>query len=184
MLAEGQFACDDAPGWDPTKAHDPPMATAASGGVRKVVDAGNGIDVMEVEMEDDGTDDNLLNPDRVPGVGRNMREAGKAMKSVEGGKSHMTDLDGVGGSGSGKQPEHADIESLQQTAEISGKIVLVARGGCGFLEKVLWTQRRGGIALIVGDYKRSVGVGAGGLVTMYAKGMPPFPLFCQSPILL
>ena len=32
--------------------------------------------------------------------------------------------------------------------------MLVQCGGCGFLEKVLWTQRRGGIALIVRDYKR------------------------------
>lgn len=39
--------------------------------------------------------------------------------------------------------QHADIESLQQSAEIEGKIVLVTRGGCGFLEKVLWAQRRG-----------------------------------------
>lgn len=68
-----------------------------------------------------------------------------------------------------KQRTHADIESLQQSAEIEGKIVLVTRGGCGFLEKVLWAQRRGSIALIVGDYKRP-GIGSGGLVTMYAKG--------------
>ncbi|KAL7272536.1 hypothetical protein RUND412_004646 [Rhizina undulata] len=63
---------------------------------------------------------------------------------------------------------HADIETLQQTARIQGRIVLVMRGGCGFLEKVLWTQRRGGVAVIVGDYKREGG--GGGLVTMYAKG--------------
>lgn len=67
--------------------------------------------------------------------------------------------------------EHADIESLQQSAEIEGKIVLVTRGGCGFLEKVLWAQRRGAVALIVGDYRRPGTIGSGGLVTMYAKGM-------------
>lgn len=68
--------------------------------------------------------------------------------------------------------QHADIESLQQSAEIEGKIVLVTRGGCGFLEKVLWAQRRGAVALIVGDYKRSgTGLGGSGLVTMYANGM-------------
>ncbi|KAH8149108.1 uncharacterized protein LAJ45_06647 [Morchella importuna] len=67
--------------------------------------------------------------------------------------------------------QHADIESLQQSAEIEGKIVLVTRGGCGFLEKVLWAQRRGAVALIVGDYKRSgTGLGSSGLVTMYANG--------------
>ena len=46
---------------------------------------------------------------------------------------------------------HADIESIQESAEIKGKVVLLKRGGCGFLEKVRWAQRRGGVALIVGD---------------------------------
>ncbi|EZF10246.1 hypothetical protein H112_08455 [Trichophyton rubrum D6] len=64
-----------------------------------------------------------------------------------------------------KQPTHADIQSLQETAEISGKVVLLSRGGCGFLEKTKWVQRRGGIALIVGDNESG-----GGLVTMYAHG--------------
>lgn len=60
---------------------------------------------------------------------------------------------------------HADIQSLQETAEISGQIVLLSRGGCGFLEKVKWAQRRGASALIVGDDTH-----AGSLVTMYARG--------------
>ncbi|KAL4808808.1 hypothetical protein BDV18DRAFT_133225 [Aspergillus unguis] len=60
---------------------------------------------------------------------------------------------------------HADIQSLQETAEISGQVVLLSRGGCGFLEKVKWAQRRGASALIVGDDTRG-----GSLVTMYARG--------------
>ncbi|KAL6237728.1 hypothetical protein BDW75DRAFT_72071 [Aspergillus navahoensis] len=60
---------------------------------------------------------------------------------------------------------HADIQSLQETAEISGQVVLLSRGGCGFLEKVKWAQRRGALALIVGDDTRG-----GSLVTMYARG--------------
>lgn len=63
-----------------------------------------------------------------------------------------------------KQP-HADIQSLQEAAEITGKVVLLSRGGCGFLEKTKWVQRRGGVALIVGDDIRG-----GPLVTMYARG--------------
>ncbi|KAL5003675.1 hypothetical protein BDV10DRAFT_153922 [Aspergillus recurvatus] len=59
---------------------------------------------------------------------------------------------------------HADIQSLQETAEISGQVVLLSRGGCGFLEKVKWAQRRGALALIVGDDTRG-----GSLVTMYAR---------------
>ncbi|KEQ60066.1 uncharacterized protein M437DRAFT_55004 [Aureobasidium melanogenum CBS 110374] len=64
-----------------------------------------------------------------------------------------------------KKPSHADIQSLQETAEIAGKVVLLSRGGCGFLEKAKWVQRRGGVALIVGDDMRG-----GPLVTMYARG--------------
>ena len=64
-----------------------------------------------------------------------------------------------------KKATHADIQSLQEGAEIAGKIVLLSRGGCGFLEKVKWVQRRGGVALIVGDDIRG-----GPLVTMYARG--------------
>ncbi|CAG8951860.1 hypothetical protein HYFRA_00005664 [Hymenoscyphus fraxineus] len=60
---------------------------------------------------------------------------------------------------------HADIQSIQEGAEIAGKVVLLSRGGCGFLEKVKWAQRRGAIALIVGD-----DVKGGPLIQMYARG--------------
>ena len=68
-------------------------------------------------------------------------------------------------SGTNKKSTHADIQSLQEGAEIAGKVVLLSRGGCGFLEKAKWVQRRGGVALIVGDDVRG-----GQLVTMYARG--------------
>ncbi|KZM19664.1 zinc ion binding [Ascochyta rabiei] len=61
--------------------------------------------------------------------------------------------------------EHADIQSLQESAEIAGKVVLLKRGGCGFLAKVEWAQRRGGVAVIVGDDVRG-----GALIRMYARG--------------
>ena len=51
------------------------------------------------------------------------------------------------------------------STEISGKIVLLSRGGCGFLEKVQWAQRRGSIAVIVGD-----NIPGRALVTMFARG--------------
>ena len=60
---------------------------------------------------------------------------------------------------------HADIRSLQESAEIAGKIVLLSRGGCGFLEKVMWAQRRGAAALVVGD-----DTPGGPLITMFARG--------------
>lgn len=62
-------------------------------------------------------------------------------------------------------PGNANIQSLQESAEIAGKVVLLKRGGCGFLAKVQWAQRRGGVAVIVGDHVRG-----GALVRMYAKG--------------
>jgi hypothetical protein len=66
---------------------------------------------------------------------------------------------------SNKFTEHADIQSLQESAEIAGKVVLLKRGGCGFLEKVKWAQKRGGVALIVGDDVRG-----GSLIQMHAYG--------------
>lgn len=60
---------------------------------------------------------------------------------------------------------HADIQSLQEGAEIEGKVVILSRGGCGFLEKVKWAQRRGALALIVGDDTKG-----GPLIQMYARG--------------
>jgi hypothetical protein len=60
---------------------------------------------------------------------------------------------------------HADIQSMQETAEITGKVALLSRGGCGFLEKVKWAQRRGAVALIVGDNQKG-----GPLIQMFARG--------------
>ncbi|KAJ4992657.1 hypothetical protein SVAN01_01703 [Stagonosporopsis vannaccii] len=67
--------------------------------------------------------------------------------------------------GTRQSSDHADIQSLQESAEIAGKVVLLKRGGCGFLAKVEWAQRRGGVAVIVGDDVRG-----GSLIRMYARG--------------
>lgn len=66
---------------------------------------------------------------------------------------------------SGSSSAHADIQSMQEAAEIRGKVVLLKRGGCGFLEKVMWAQRRGAIAVIVGDNQKG-----GPLIQMFAHG--------------
>ncbi|KLU90663.1 RING-9 protein [Magnaporthiopsis poae ATCC 64411] len=60
---------------------------------------------------------------------------------------------------------HADIQSIQEAAEITGKVALLSRGGCGFLEKVKWAQRRGAVAVIVGDNSKG-----GPLIQMFARG--------------
>ncbi|KAB8356562.1 hypothetical protein FH972_024144 [Carpinus fangiana] len=60
---------------------------------------------------------------------------------------------------------HYGSQRRPQKAQIAGKIALLSRGGCGFSEKVKWAQRRGAIAVIVGDNIRG-----GPLVRMYATG--------------
>jgi RING-like zinc finger/PA domain len=172
--AEGELGCSDVPGWgegdedsEDGAGASPDIGIAkdgsskASGKGRKTsvrrklvvgrskVDEGD--DNGYSTSQDDGTDDHLHQPHQ------------DSTLSV----SAKPGQDPPDSSGTGKTPstEHADIQSLQESAEIAGKIVLLTRGGCGFLEKVKWTQRRGGIALIVGDNTRG-----GGLVTMYARG--------------
>jgi hypothetical protein len=56
-------------------------------------------------------------------------------------------------------------ESDEQNSDMKGKIVLLSRGGCGFSEKVMWAERRGASAVIIGDNLRG-----GPLVRMSAHG--------------
>lgn len=162
--AEGELGCSDVPGWDDgVQLHRRDTSTdqtpvAPSGDDANAVQQKNGgaspvevvSDDAEEPSEDDGTDDHLHHP--LP--------SSPVSKPSEPGQSAQHQTPQVG------QPStHADIQSLQESAEISGKIVLLSRGGCGFLEKVKWTQRRGGTALIVGDHTRG-----GALITMYARG--------------
>ena len=162
--AEGELGCSDVPGWDDgaqqhrRDASTDPNPVAQSGddanaaqqknGVASPVEAGP--DDAEEPSEDDGTDDHLHHP--LP--------SSPVSKPSTPGQSAQHQAARIG-----QPPPHADIQSLQESAEISGKIVLLSRGGCGFLEKVKWVQRRGGSALIVGDHTRG-----GALVTMYARG--------------
>ena len=96
-------------------------------------------------LEDDGTDDHLYHPMSGTSICKhNEHKHGKGKSSIS---------------------EHADIQSIQESAEIAGKVVLLSRGGCGFSEKVKWAQRRGASAVIVGDNLRGAP-----LVRMYAKG--------------
>ncbi|KAH6894084.1 hypothetical protein B0T10DRAFT_237347 [Thelonectria olida] len=60
---------------------------------------------------------------------------------------------------------NAPARKTRPEDDIKGKIVLVMRGGCGFLDKVLWAQRRGAIGVIVGDNQKG-----GPLIQMFAHG--------------
>lgn len=163
--AEGELGCSDVPGWEEanqqasvTKLADSDEESAkikgrSQEGSEAETSADKSSQETHVEKEPsmgDGTDDHLHHP--LP--------SSPVSKQLEPGQSAQHEP-----SKKGQPLAHADIQSLQESAEISGKVVLLSRGGCGFLEKVKWAQRRGGVALIVGDHTRG-----GALVTMYARG--------------
>jgi hypothetical protein len=162
---EGELGCSDVPGW--VDSYAKPGAATSEGGKsgdeksatvtakskshrrdedgpfddRTAVPESGAKDITSKPSIDDGTDDYLHHPLPDSTVSKPTDKA--------------TDSRG----------DHADIQSIQEGAEIAGKVVLLSRGGCGFLEKVKWAQRRGAIALIVGD-----NVKGEALVQMYARG--------------
>lgn len=156
---DGELGCSDVPGWDERRGRlasvslfDKASRTAKDADGSKQDRPRRGLFGGKSRsqpvpkpgakpLDDDGTDDHFH---RVLTHKSNAPSSGKAVSETS---------------------DHADIQSLQESAEIAGKVVLLRRGGCGFLEKVKWAQRRGGVAVIVGDDIRG-----GPLVTMYARG--------------
>jgi hypothetical protein len=156
---EGELGCSDIPGWEDERrsglAIKSPVERSSGNGAGKAGPLGVAASSLEHDpavdraaaqkrqdqapAKADGTDDHLH---------QGLRHAQSPYKGSAASKS-----------------SHADIQSMQETAEITGKVVLLSRGGCGFLEKVKWAQRRGGIALIVGD-----NVKGGPLIQMFASG--------------
>lgn len=159
--AEGELGCSDVPGWgdgdygtasglggdtaSKSRQSTSSSKTGAETRAGKSKRADTDLDEHDLDSPErgDGTDDHLHHPLPPSGDMKNKPDTAAV----------------------GQKLGHADIQSLQETAEIAGKVVLLTRGGCGFLEKAKWVQRRGGVALIVGDNVRG-----GGLVTMYARG--------------
>ena len=164
---EGELGCSDVPGWEDgdkerhgdvslsrSKYRRTGLPTSEASSVGNIITKVHAEDTAEVfSAKPDpseiaaisGTDDHLHFP---------LPDSQVSKPSIPGQRQHASSAE-----------EHADIQSLQETAEITSKIVLLSRGGCGFLEKVKWAQRRGAAALIVGDDTRG-----GALVTMYARG--------------
>lgn len=158
---EGELGCSDVPGWEDRKSEILTKATqhlvvgdnsagvaAKSTNARRDIGKDPAVDGQEIPKEqaseevssaDDGTDDYL------------HQDLQRSQASYS--ESSIT------------SSNHADIQSIQETAEITGKVVLLSRGGCGFLEKVKWAQRRGAVALIVGDNQKG-----GPLIQMFARG--------------
>ena len=156
---EGELGCSDVPGWDES------MAKPGS--------ASNGDSSMKYAVHGSKDDKKSKKNSRRSSAEEAEIEDGEAglskLESDDGTDDHLyhapQELELAKEASAKGQKEHADIQSLQESAEIAGKVVLLSRGGCGFLEKVKWVQRRGGKALIVGDDIRG-----GPLVTMYARG--------------
>ncbi|KAI1417158.1 hypothetical protein F5Y13DRAFT_81049 [Hypoxylon sp. FL1857] len=160
---EGELGCSDVPGWDDgtSNAVLKPSAKESQQKFKSVATIGK-------------TKNQKRSDSKAPLVGRTAvsdSDPKSKSKPVDDGtddylhqsldQSAKSQGDALGSSSS----SHADIQSIQEGAEIAGKIVLLSRGGCGFLEKVKWAQRRGAIALIVGDNQRG-----GPLIQMYAHG--------------
>ena len=156
--AEGELGCSDVPGWDEKTKQSGENNVVEQSRENDKVDPGESEPhTADAESHDDhqptesdGTDDHLHHPLPSSPVAKPVT----ARSSIQ---HPPPEVD---------QPStHADIQSLQESAEIAGKVVLLSRGGCGFLEKVKWAQRRGATALIIGDHTRGAP-----LITMYARG--------------
>ncbi|KAK0633688.1 hypothetical protein B0T14DRAFT_561257 [Immersiella caudata] len=160
---EGELGCSDVAGWEGGRSEL----------VMKVTEQGSASEKSSVAAV------KSKNPKRA-GLGRShpvdrkatsKREPGKGAGSVDDGTDDYLHQGLHQTNNAANEPttnlgsSHADIQSIQETAEITGKIVLLSRGGCGFLEKVKWAQRRGAIALIVGDNQKG-----GPLIQMFARG--------------
>jgi len=160
--AEGELGCSDVPGWD--ESLNKPGHTANGYPKMKYTSHTTKPDLAKKEKDKskraNAKQDQLVDAEEPPLVASDMS------KPNDGTDDHLLkDSDARKAPSSQGVSKHADIQSLQESAEIAGKVVLLSRGGCGFLEKIKWVQRRGGKALIVGDDVRG-----GQLVTMYARG--------------
>ncbi|KAI6373096.1 hypothetical protein MCOR25_003495 [Pyricularia grisea] len=165
---EGELGCSDVPGWE-----DGAAGLAALAGLKPIKKGGftksaklgaGGIKSPKNSKRDVG---NLGGPVVERKAKSNSRDDAKKSRPFDDGTDdylhqgfqRSSPLRGD------KSQSHSDIQSMQETAEITGKVVLLSRGGCGFLEKVKWAQRRGAVGVIVGDNTKG-----GPLIQMFARG--------------
>lgn len=167
--AEGEQGCSDVPGWvdsyakstaatsEGAKPADGKAATSVGKSKRqkRATDEDGPFDDETTQQDDSGTKEDPTKPHVDDGTDDYLHHPLPESTVTKPNEKPQADSKG----------DHADIQSIQEGAEISGKIVLLSRGGCGFLEKVKWAQRRGAIALMVGD-----DVQGGPLIQMYARG--------------
>ncbi|KAF1983830.1 hypothetical protein K402DRAFT_406555 [Aulographum hederae CBS 113979] len=168
--AEGELGCSDVPGWDESlKKHsgtgevDRYTKKKYTASTTSKEQSNDSKEKPAKRLSRDSTSDPVLEASNYSGQENDGTD--NHLKPVRPVEAPARYSHAVGVGSSGDSSDRADIKSLQETAEIGGKIVLLSRGGCGFYDKVKWAQRRGGVALIVGD-----DIKGGPLVTMYAKG--------------
>lgn len=162
--AEGELGCSDVPGWEDS--YSKPGAATSDGG--KSVDGKSATVTAKSKLHKRGEDGPFDDRSAVPETGTIDDSKPSADDGTDDYLHHPLPDSTVSkptDKASESRGDHADIQSIQEGAEIAGKVVLLSRGGCGFLEKVKWAQRRGAIALIVGD-----NIKGEGLVQMYARG--------------
>lgn len=154
---EGELGCGDIPGWEDDRATRQEVASSKPGSIYADATSSKRHYLANEPLVD-----------RVTGKRRRPRGGTKPANDGTDDYLHQSLRqtrspypNGQTASGS----SHADIQSIQETAEITGKIALLSRGGCGFLEKTKWAQRRGAIALVVGDNQKG-----GPLIQMFARG--------------
>jgi len=117
--AGGELGCSDVPGW-PDGSDDLVSASRPLGHVKdKAKGAMPDRDLPSEEENRGARDDNT-----------------KTAATDDGTDDHLQS--GLSGTRVTSGSKHADIQSLQESAEIAGKVVLLKRGGCGFLAKVQW----------------------------------------------
>ncbi|KAL3477749.1 hypothetical protein BJX99DRAFT_225668 [Aspergillus californicus] len=161
---ERELGCSDIPGYEEGDSHLPRQSRAGKTGSddkdTKVAQDHRHADFLQSSDTQTGAHAGPLSPPTNDGTDDHLHHPLPESVPVDS-SGHETNRE----SSPVRQSAHADIQSLQESAEISGRVVLLSRGGCGFMEKVKWAQRRGAVAVVVGDDTRG-----GSLVTMYARG--------------
>lgn len=147
----GELGCSDLPGWD-------------SGNGRNLKNMIQTAPRISTPKDSDPTSDQSGSGNRDSTAGSRLRHR-SAMNDGTDNYLHQGVDSGKERHDASGSANHADIQSIQEAAEIEGKVVLLMRGGCGFLEKVMWAQRRGAVAVIVGDNQKG-----GPLIQMFAHG--------------
>ncbi|KAI8257774.1 hypothetical protein K4K58_003744 [Colletotrichum sp. SAR11_239] len=163
---EGELGCSDIPGWEDGKSNA--ILKSAAKGISKADAKAATAAGKPSHHKRDTTAKDIVPDDTVPPPGARLKSKIRPLDDGTDDYLHQ----GLArkpppnhDSALSTESTHADIQSIQEAAEIAGKIVLLSRGGCGFLEKVKWAQRRGAIALIVGDNQKG-----GPLIQMFARG--------------